>query len=156
MPGYRPKSGDVVGFSYLWSWEAEAGHDRGLKRRPCVIVRAEPQTYGLLLRLVPISHRPITNMPSIEIPSGYLQDAGLDGLGCYVIPGEVNTAPWPTSARDFQLLPKGRVPGGFLATVQQALVKQNETGKLVEVDRERLARDIVESYRARDVDRDGR
>lgn len=156
MPEYRPKSGDVVGFSYLWSWEAEAGHDRGLKRRPCLIVQIEPLDEGLRVRLVPISHRPISKMPAIEIPKGFLREAGLDGLGCYVIPGEVNTAPWPNTARDFQLLPKGRLPGGFLSTVQGLLVKLHQAGRLVEVDRERLARDIVESYRVRDCERDGR
>lgn len=153
---FQPKSGDVVGFSYLWSWEAEAGHDRGLKRRPCLIVQVEAQADGARVRLVPISHRPITKMPSIEIPKGYLREAGLDGLGCYVIPGEVNTAPWPSAARDFELLPKGRLPGGFLSTVQGVLLKQHEAGKLVEVDRGRLARDIVERYRAREWERDGR
>lgn len=154
VQGFRPKSGDVVGFSYLWSWEAEAGHDRGLKRRPCLIVQVEAEADGARVRLVPISHRPITKMPAIEIPKGYLRDAGLDGLGCYVIPGEVNTMRWPSTARDFQLLPKGRLPGGFLATVQEALLKQHDVSKLVEVDREQLARDIVQSYRERE--RDGR
>lgn len=150
MPEYRPKCGDVVGFSYLWSWEASSGHDRGLKRRPCLIVHAEGGPDTLRVRLVPISHRPITNMPSIEIPKAYLRLAGLDGLGCYVIPSEVNAVRWPSRARDFQLLPKGQLPSGFLLSVQRTLVKQTDVNKLVEVDRERLARDIVESYRGRE------
>ena len=154
VPEFRPKAGDVVGFSYLWSWEAAAGHDRGLKRRPCLIVQTKCEPDGARLRLVPISHRPITKMPSMEIPKGYLGDAGLDGLGCYVIPAEVNVVRWPSTARDVQLLPKGRLPSGFVASVQQALLHQDALNRLIEVDRERLARDIVESYRERE--RDGR
>lgn len=150
MPAYRPKSGHVVGFSYLWSWEVEAGHDLGRKRRPCLIVQVEAQGRDAVVRLVPISHRPITNMPSIEIPKGYLAGAGLDGLGCYVIPSEVNCIGWPSSARDHHLLLKGQVPGGFLGMVQTALVRHHEMNKLIEVDREKLARDIVESYRERE------
>lgn len=150
MSDYRPRSGQVVGFSYLWSWEAEAGHDRGLKRRPCLIVQVEAQGDRSRVRLVPISHRPITNMPSIEIPKAYLRDAGLDGLGCYVIPSEVNVVRWPSTARDFQLLPKGQMPGGFLGSVQATLLNLFEANRLLEVDREKLARDIVESYRERE------
>lgn len=146
----------MVGFSYLWSWEAEAGHDRGLKRRPCLIAQVEIQGDGALVRLVPISHRPITNMPSLEIPKGFLREAGLDGLGCYVIPSEVNSIRWPSTAADRQLLPKGQLPSGFFSTVQAALLKQFELGKLAEVDREQLSREIVEAFRGREREPHGR
>lgn len=147
---YRPRSGHVVGFGYLWSWEAEAGHDRALKRRPCLIVNVEETPSLLAVRLVPISHRPITKQPFIEIPKGYLQGAGLDGLGCYVIPSEVNTVAWPSRAWDRQLMPKGQVPAAFLHQVQQSLVGLDARNSLVEVDREKLAREIVEAYRDRE------
>lgn len=100
--------------------------------------------------MVPVSHRPVTKMPSIEIPSGFLRGGGLDGRGCYVIPSEVNTMEWPSRAWDHQLLPKGTLPWGFVREVQAALVKLNAAGALKEVDREGLAREVVEKYRSRD------
>lgn len=150
MNGFRPRSGQVVVYGYLWSWEAEAGHDRALKRRPCLIVSVEEAPSRLRVRLVPISHRPVTNRPSVEIPQIYLREAGLDGGGCYAIPSEVNVVPWPSRARDCALLPRGQLPGGFLREVQGALLETNERKELVEVDREKLAREIVEAYRGRD------
>ena len=150
MSVYRPKSGDVVAFGFLWSWEAERGHDRGLKRRPCLVLHTHEQESGLLVRLVPVSHRPVSKQPSIEIPKAYLHGAGLDGLGCFVIPSEVNSIAWPSRAYDRQLLPKGKLPGGFLETVQRGVVDCDRVNQLNEVDRERLSREIVEAYRGRD------
>lgn len=150
MTEFRPRSGQVVGFGYLWSWEAEAGHDRARKRRPCLIVNVEEAPSLLRVRLVPVSHRPVTNKPSIEIPKGYLAAAGLDGLGCYVIPSDVNTVAWPSRAWDHQLLPKGRVPDAFLRQVQGALLALNEEKRMSEVDREELGREIIEAYRGRE------
>lgn len=139
-----------MGFGFLWSWEAEAGHDRGLKRRPCLIVNVEHTPSLARVRMAPISHRPVTKMPSIEIPSGFLRGAGLDGQGCYLIPSEINTVEWPSRAWDRQFLPKGQLPWGFVREVQRVLVTLDARGVLKEVDREGIARDIVESYRYRD------
>lgn len=150
MSEYRPKAGQVVGFGYLWSWEADAGHDRGRKRRPCLIAQVSEHDSGTVVRLVPISHRPVTKKPSIEIPQGFLRGAGLDGLGCYVIPSDVNTVAWPSRAWDKQLLPKGQLPSGFVVTVQKALLLLHQRNELEEVDREKMDVDIVAAYRERD------
>ena len=140
----------MVAFGFLWSWEALEGHDRGLKRRPCLVLHVQEMDLGLSVQLVPISHRPVTKQPSLEIPKAYLRGAGLDGLGCFVIPSEVNSISWPSRAYDRQLLPKGRVPSGFLGTVQRQTLECSQRNVLNEVDREGISREILEAFRGRD------
>lgn len=148
LPEYRPKEGDVVGFRFLWSWERDAGHDKPRKMRPCLIAGVQRADGKERVRLMPVSHRPMTKLPFLEVPTAYLREAGLDGMGCCVIPGEVNITDWPSGAWDRKMLPMGRVPHTFVRAIAE--VTGAGIHKVREVDRDELAREIIDDYRSMD------
>jgi hypothetical protein len=56
----KPEPGLVIRYSFLWSEEANAGREDGVKDRPCaiVVVVRRPDRVKTLVRVLPITHHP--------------------------------------------------------------------------------------------------
>lgn len=139
----NPKPGLIVAFRYLWADEHAAGHDQALKLRPCLVVAVEPLARGQRVTLMAVTHYPQMNK-FVEVPKGYLREAGLDGHGQYVVTGEVNVVRWPS--RNVRAI-LGRVPEGFMKEVKEAVARDADTLRVV--DHEEMGREVVRSYRGR-------
>ena len=97
---------------------------------------------GCLLTVVPFTHEPQYHQSYLEMPKGFLQLAGLDGHGQYVVTNEVNLFRWAEGNAPHVI---GHVPAGFFEQVQADLMK---LGKEVrKVDHLAMAEDIVRRYR---------
>lgn len=141
----QPRQGYVVDMGYLWREEQESGHDRSLKRRPCVIVHAHHDERCLTLGVVPITHSPPSAPHMQEIPSMYLKGAGLDA-GCSVVLNEMNQFTWPQVDPEFELTVRGVLPDGYFQTLL-GTVRSYYAAKLIHiVDRDEMARQIVQEY----------
>lgn len=92
-----PQPGDVLSYSYLWSHEAEAGHEEGLKDRPvAVVVTAETKDGRVRLHVVPITHsQPLPTQRAIELPKTVKRELGLDDEPSWIILSEMNRFTWP-------------------------------------------------------------
>lgn len=136
----------VVVIPYLWQWEAEGGYDSGAKLRPCVVVDAADLEVGQRIVVCPVTHKPNFRDPFVEIPKGYLHDAGLDGRGCYVIPSEVNVFEYPAKGTAITMSLRGRLPDGFMMILQREMERYRKAKFFSEVDRDRIAREIVRDH----------
>lgn len=141
MSGTNPKPGMILAYRYLWAAEYEAGHERGLKLRPCLVLGVEPILRGYRVTVVPITHYPQMDR-YVEVPTAYLRQAGLDGHGQYVVVAEANVFRWPSFDARGEL---GSIPEGFFKEVRQ--VVQQEAKHLRSVDYEEMEREVVEGYR---------
>jgi hypothetical protein len=87
----RPRVGDIIAYAFLWSDQADAGLEEGLKDRPCVIVVAvgEGDRPDVLVA-------PITTSQSND-PNHIPLSAGVLGLGrqSWIVPTELNAFRWP-------------------------------------------------------------
>ena len=98
MPVDRPQTGQVIGYSYLWSAQHECGEDSGRKARPvCVVVPLNTRQGGVVLF-------PLTTQPpgpyriAIEVPEIERQRLKLRGRSrCWIILDEGNTDQIPGS-----------------------------------------------------------
>lgn len=92
-----PQPGLVIRYSYLWTREAQAGREEGVKDRPCAIVLAigaarEHQKVIVL----PITHTaPRPPDEGIELPPAVKARLGPDGERSWVIVSEGNDFTWP-------------------------------------------------------------
>ena len=75
-----PQPGLVIGYSFLWRDEHEAGQESGAKDRPCAIVLTVRQDDGDTMVLVaPIIHTPPSQPElGVELPAITRQRLGLD------------------------------------------------------------------------------
>ncbi len=92
-----PQPGLVIRYSYLWTREARAGREEGVKDRPCAIVLAvgvaEDRQRVIVL---PITHSPPQSPDEgIELPPVVKARLGLDGERSWVIVSEGNDFIWP-------------------------------------------------------------
>lgn len=77
------RTGDVIWYPYLWTWQAERGESEGRKNRPCcmMVSRVDRKTRKTLLFLFAISSQPPTQAGSaIEVPALERRRAGLHDL----------------------------------------------------------------------------
>jgi len=81
----------------LWSHEADAGKEEGLKDRPVVVVVAVENVSGKTQILVaPVTHsEPRSPQSGIEIPINVKRDLGLDNDRSWIILTELNRFIWP-------------------------------------------------------------
>lgn len=145
-------AGMVVEVGYLWKEEADQGHDRALKRRPCLIVEAVAEPDGVRVGIVPLTHNPPTNRFTQEIPASYLKQAGLDGQGCSVVLNEMNRFKWPNGDPDFKLVVRGTLPSGYFGQLRDVVSAQSYGQRISIVDRDEIQRAIVEAYREQDME----
>lgn len=147
QPKPVPKPGSVVVFPYLWKAEADAGHEMG-KLRPCVVVGATRHGDTFRLSVVPITHT-VQFEAHLPIPANYAKDAGLDGHDNHVVTEEMNTFTWPSKDTTLTIWPVGSVPEGFYDKIKGAMRDVHALGQLDAIDRDALAREIVENWRER-------
>jgi hypothetical protein len=113
MPLPTPEPGLVLSYEFLWSHEAEAGHDQGEKKRPSVVVLATRSDKGqITVTVAPITHSEpkASSSNAIEVPPKVKQHLGLDSERSWIICDELNEFIWP--GYDLYPIPKGR-PGQF-------------------------------------------
>lgn len=144
---FQPKAGLVVEFPYMWKDEADAGDDNP-KRRPCIIIGVEQGKHGMRVSVLPISHT-VQFEAHVEVPKSFLKHAGLDGRDNYVITEELNVFDWPPKSADLSVRPVGYVPEGFFNRLKEEITNLREKNYLDEVDRDALAKDIIDRYRGR-------
>ena len=92
-----PQPGDVLSYAYLWSHEADAGQEEGLKERPvAVVVATEGRDDKVQLLVVPITHsKPSDRHPAILLPATVKRDLGLDAELSWIVMSELNRFIWP-------------------------------------------------------------
>jgi hypothetical protein len=112
MPLPTPEPGLVVSYEFLWSNEAEAGHEQGEKKRPAVIVLAAKNDKGqITVTVAPITHsEPKASANAVEVPPKVKEHLGLDSERSWIICDELNEFVWP--GYDLYPIPRGR-PGQF-------------------------------------------
>jgi hypothetical protein len=92
-----PQPGLVIRYSYLWTREAQAGREEGVKDRPCAIVLAigdvQSRTRVIVL---PITHTaPQPPDEGIELTQQTKVRLGLDGERSWIVLDEGNDFIWP-------------------------------------------------------------
>lgn len=146
--------GMVVELGYLWKEEADQGHDRALKRRPCVIVEAVADRDGVRVGVVPITHNPPNDKYMTDVPSAYMKQAGLDGKSCSVVLNEMNRFKWPNAEPDCKMVVRGVLPSAYFKDKILDYVRTYYAGKsLAIVDRDEIQRRIVDDYREQEPQR---
>lgn len=112
MPLPAPEPGLVICYEFLWGYEADAGHDTDMKRRPCAIVVASETRKGqVCVTVAPITHRePRHPAEAILIPPRVKAHLGLDAQASWVVLNQLNRFVWP--GLDLHPVPGGR-PGQF-------------------------------------------
>lgn len=92
-----PQPGLVIRYSYLWTSEARAGREDGVKDRPCAIVLAITVAQDRKRVIVlPITHTaPQPPDEGIELPLAVKTRLGLDHERSWVIVSEGNDFIWP-------------------------------------------------------------
>jgi hypothetical protein len=92
-----PRSGLVIGYSYLWESDFRAGRDEGRKDRPCAVVIATRTEDGdIVVTVAPITHtRPTDPLDGIELPLAIKRLLGLDDAKSWLICAELNRFVWP-------------------------------------------------------------
>ena len=92
-----PQPGLVIRYSYLWTREARAGREEGVKVRPCAIVLAIAAAQDRKRVIVlPITHTaPQPPEEGIELLLSVKTRLGLDHERSWVIVSEGNDFIWP-------------------------------------------------------------
>jgi hypothetical protein len=109
----RPRSGLVIGYSYLWESEYRAGREEGTKDRPCAVVIASRTEDGdIVVTVAPVTHSPPAR-PSdgLELPADVKRVLGLDTERSWLICSELNRFVWP--GPDLRPISR-RTPGAFV------------------------------------------
>ena len=92
-----PHPGFVVRYSYLWTREARAGREEGVKDRPCAVVLAVAAAKDRMRVIVlPITHtQPQPPGEGIELAQQTKARLGLDGERSWIMLDEGNDFIWP-------------------------------------------------------------
>jgi hypothetical protein len=87
----------VIRYSYLWASEADAGHEEGVKDRPCaIILMTRTVENQIRVYALPITHStPADPSHAIEIPQITKRRLGLDAERSWVVLSEANDFIWP-------------------------------------------------------------
>ena len=87
-----PEPGDIIHYIYLWKDEAARGLEEGKKTRPCLVLSAQVEPKGLVVRVVPISTRNYSD-EAIPIPERVRINLRLSDLSV-ILPTEINRFVW--------------------------------------------------------------
>ena len=92
-----PQLGLVIRYSYLWTREARAGREEGVKDRPCSIVLVIDAAHDRKRVIVlPITHTaPQPPDEGVELPPAVKTRLGLDHERSWIIVSEGNDFIWP-------------------------------------------------------------
>ena len=93
----EPRTGLVLGYSYLWEHEFRAGQEEGRKDRPCAVVIATRTEGGdIVVTVAAITHqRPDDPADGIEVPAEVKRHLGLDEARSWLVCSELNRFVWP-------------------------------------------------------------
>lgn len=100
-----PAPGLVIKYDFLWKEDKDAGHEDGLKDRPCAIILTsrEREDGSREIVLCPITHSPPSEAEGgVKIPHAVSRHLGLDDDQSWIKTHQVNTLRWE----------KGRLPHG--------------------------------------------
>ena len=137
-----PHPGLVISYSYLWADEHEAGHEEGLKDRPCAIVLVVvDQEAGTVVTVVPVTHAPpARNRPAIEIPHDTKRRLGLDDARSWIVLDEANEFIWP--GPDLRPRESGKPETVAFGFLPRGLIKSMRA-RFAEADREGKSRQVT-------------
>jgi len=137
----RPQPGLVIHYAFLWSHEAAAGLQEGLKDRPCaVVVATQTDPAGdLLVVVAPVTHSPPGDVTTgIEVPPDVKRRLGLDQSRSWVMLDNLNRFAWP--GYDIRPIPGragefayGRLPSGLWLRIRDGILRLNERGSSVRI-----------------------
>jgi hypothetical protein len=132
-----PQPSLVIRYSYLWTREARAGREEGVKDRPCAIVLA----IGLAQDRTRVIVVPITHTPpqppdeGIELPQPTKTRLGLDSERSWVIVSEGNDFTWPgpdlrpVAGQGPESVAYGFLPPRLFHTIQDRFLAYARTGR---------------------------
>jgi hypothetical protein len=153
-----PHVGDVIRYRYLWAEEAAQGLDPKVPHRPCIVVQAAPlpdKKWEVLV--VPLTDNPQSGGKWMTVPENVRRNAGLlDKDASYVVFHEGNAFRWPSwdvipiDARRPKKVVRGRITEGFMGAVRAGFASVRAEHKARVVDREKLDRENVRTWRARE------
>lgn len=138
-----PRPGEVIRYSYLWYSEQVAGHEEGLKDRPCAVVMSLASVAGAARVIVmPITHSsPKRGANVIALPPAIKRRLGLDDVPSWIVLDEANRFTWPgPDIRPFDG-PQGRttsfgfLPPGLFKIVRDKFLALAAAGAVAHVDR---------------------
>ena len=143
MAGLSPQPGLVIRYSYLWSHEAEAGKDEGVKDRPCAILLAvETRQRQTSVIVLPVTHlAPSDPNAAIEIPLAVKRRLGLDDERSWIVLTELNQFIWPgpdlrpIAGGDLSSAAYGELPADLYRRVRDAWLALHDRGQVVQVAR---------------------
>ena len=143
MAGLTPHPGLVIRYAYLWSHEAEAGQEEGVKDRPCAVLLAvEGRAAKTSVVVLPVTHSPPHDpTEAIEIPAAVKLRLGLDAARSWVILTEVNHFRWPgpdirpVVGGGLSTAAFGTLPGDLYRRIRDAWLALNDRGRVAQVAR---------------------
>jgi hypothetical protein len=131
-----PQPGLVLRYSYLWSQEAAAGREEGVKDRPCAVVLTVRRGEVDLVYVLPITHSPPANPDdAIEIPSVTKARLKLDSERSWVVLTEANAFGWPgpdlrfTPGAGPESVVYGLLPPAFFRSVRTRFAAHIRAGR---------------------------
>jgi hypothetical protein len=135
VPLPNPGPGLVIRYDYLWSREAETGHDQGKERPACLVAATDATTSPRFVVIFPITHtRPDRHTVGVEIPAAVRKQLGLDDAPSWVIVSEHNVDEWPNAG--LAPLPGrpgvfsyGFIPPGLFAKVKAKFLELYDKGQ---------------------------
>jgi hypothetical protein len=108
------RSGLVVRYGYLWTWEAKENRETGKDRPACLVTTLADGRVALL----PITHKqPSADDVALLIPAPLKRQLGLDGEKSWIVLSECNVDIWPSyfaSPTPLGDMIYGRLPEKFL------------------------------------------
>ena len=133
----------MIRYSYLWSHEAEAGKDEGVKDRPCAILLAvETRQRQTSVIVLPVTHlAPSDPNAAIEIPPAVKRRLGLDDERSWIVLTELNQFIWPgpdlrpVAGGDLSSVAYGELPADLYRRVRDAWLALHDRGQVVPVAR---------------------
>jgi mRNA-degrading endonuclease toxin of MazEF toxin-antitoxin module len=140
MTDPAPKTGTVIGYSYLWRHEAEKGYSDIRKNRPCLVVATGKTNDGQEnVMVMPITHREPKGknaQNAVEIPSEDKEALGLDSKRSWIICSQVNRFLWPGD--DLRTIFKGQSGQPYSYKSDEILDKplREAQGKMLELIKE--------------------
>ncbi len=132
-----PQPGLVIRYSYLWTSEARAGREEGVKDRPCAIVLAIAAAQDRKRVIVlPITYRePQPPNEGIELPLAVKTRLGLDHERSWVIVTEGSDFIWPgpdlrpLTAEGPESVAYGFLPPRLFNAIQSRFLVRARTGQ---------------------------
>lgn len=86
----RPRPGDVLPYRFLFSDQADAGREEGIKERPCVVVLAVGEGERPQVVVAPVTTRPPVDPDAVPLSA----EAFGGDRPSWILPWELNVFRW--------------------------------------------------------------